>query len=65
VKEIIPSLTMATINDIVPLSTNFPKIRSQYSVVDERQLQQYQQPKFQPWSPDISEAPLVLNSSTR
>jgi len=56
---------MKTTTDIVPLSTNFPKFRSQYSVVDERQWQQYQQPKFQAWSPDTSEAPLVSNSSTR
>jgi len=56
---------MTTTADIVPLSTNFPKFRPQYTVVDEQQLQRYQQPKFQAWSPDTSEAPLVSDSNTR
>jgi hypothetical protein len=56
---------MTTTTDIVPLSTNFPKYRPQYTVVDERQWQQYQQPKFQAWSPDNSEVPLVSDSNTR
>lgn len=52
---------MTTSNEIVPLSTSVAYPRPQYNIVDERQIQPYQQPKNQPWTSDNSEIPLVEN----
>ncbi len=46
--------TISTMSAFVPLSTSTSQVRPQYSIIDERQIQQYQESKYQPWSPESS-----------
>jgi hypothetical protein len=46
-------------------SRNNARINPQYNIIDQQQIQQYQQTKYQPWSPKSSQLPLVSNSNTK
>ncbi|CAF4766206.1 unnamed protein product, partial [Rotaria sp. Silwood1] len=54
---------MRTSTEVVPISSQFSPIRSQYSVVDERQVQPFQQEKYQAWTTEASQEPFISNST--
>jgi hypothetical protein len=51
---------MKTTTDLVPVPTGASHVRPQYSIINERRMQQYQ-----PWSPETSQLPLVSNSHAK
>ncbi|CAF4279017.1 unnamed protein product, partial [Rotaria sordida] len=54
---------MRTSTEVVPVSQGFSPIRSQYSFIDERQVQPIQQGKYQAWKTDTSQEPFISTST--
>ncbi|CAF4094670.1 unnamed protein product [Rotaria sordida] len=54
---------MRTSTEVVPVSQGFSPIRSQYSLVDERQVQPIQQRTYQAWMTDTSQEPFISTST--
>jgi hypothetical protein len=55
---------MESMNELVPVPGRVPEFRPKYDV-DERQMRQYQQSKYQPWSAESSQTQLVPNVETK